>query len=247
MNCIIIEDEINSRLLLQQMLAKFFPDVKLLGVGGSVTEGIALLSNLNPDVVLLDIEITEGTGFDILDQLKDKNIKVIFITGYEHYALKAIKYSALDYILKPVALEELRNALAKVSEAESENSKIEVFKENIVNTSGPDQIMVPQNKGYKVIPVDSIYYLEASGPYVYIHFEDGQKILASHTLGYYEELLEDNLFFRTHKSYVVNLAKIVRIITQPTLHLQLNNDALVDLAVRRKEAFMDVFSRLSPR
>lgn len=245
MNCIIIEDEINSRILLQEMLAMYLPQIKLLGVGSSVSEGVTLIDKLNPDVILLDIEITEGSGFDLLDQIKNKNAKVIFITGYEHYALKAIKYAAIDYLLKPISIEDLKAAFAKMGSTDFSGEKLSVLTSNLESKSGPEQMMVPQGKGFTVVPLQSISYLEANGPYVYIHFDDKKKILASHSLGYYEEMLDETQFFRIHKSILVNIKKIIRVITQPTLQVYLENDVSLDLAVRRKESFMEIFRKIS--
>jgi two-component system LytT family response regulator len=245
MNCVIIEDELNSKVLLQEILSGYFPEVKLLGVGSSVEEGIVLLQKLNPDVVLMDIEILGGTGFDILDQLTTFRSRVIFITGYEHFALRAIKYAALDYLLKPVSIPELKDALAKIDSDAANDNRIQLLKENLGNSHYPEQIMVPHGKGYTLIPLKNICYIEANGQYVYINTDDGRKILATHSLGYYENLLDAASFFRIHKSYIINISKVARIITQPSPKVQLVNDTSLDLAFRRKEAFIEMFKRLN--
>lgn len=237
MNCIIIEDELNSRILLQQILADYCPEIKLVGVGSSVEEGVVLIDSLNPDIVLLDIEIVGGTGFDVLDRINKKNCKIIFITGYENYALKAIRYSAIDYLLKPVSIVELKEAIKKTEPQEAESKKINVLKESLT-TGLLHQIMVPHDKGYTLIKTDNILYLEASGPYVYFHLIDENKILASHNLGYYENTLDSETFFRSHKSFIVNLSKVVRVNTQNPPSVELVSKKKVDLAFRRKEALV---------
>jgi two-component system LytT family response regulator len=245
-NCVIIEDEINSRLLLQEILSVYFPDVKLLGVGSSVDEGIALIRRLSPDVILMDIEILGGSGFDILDGIDNNKGRVIFITGYEHFALKAIKYAALDYLLKPVSIPELKAAFAKVSLENQSDNRIQFLRDNLHSGIPPEQIMVSHNKGYTLIPLKNICYLEANGPYVYINLDDGRKILAGHSLGYYEEILDKNAFFRVHKSFIISMSKVVRIITNPSPKVLLIRDISIDLAFRRKEAFIEHFKKLNP-
>jgi two-component system LytT family response regulator len=245
MNCVIIEDELNSKLLLQEILSVYFPEVKLMGVGSSVEEGIALLRKLNPDVVLMDIEILGGTGFDILDNLIDSKSRIIFITGYEQFALKAIKYAALDYLLKPISVPELKAAFSKVAMDQGNDARLQVLKEGLNNGHTPEQIMVSHGKGYTLIPLKQICYIEANGQYVYINLEDGKKILASNSLGHYEEILDPMAFFRVHKSFIISMSKVARIITQPSPRVQLVNDIFIDLAFRRKEAFIELFKRLN--
>ncbi|MCC7298647.1 MAG: response regulator transcription factor [Bacteroidia bacterium] len=245
MNCIIIEDEINSRILLQQILADYCPEVKLIGVGATVQEGILLIDTLKPDIILLDIEIVGGTGFDILDGISNKQSKIIFITGYENYALKAIRYSAIDYLLKPVSISELKAALKKIEPDTEVANKISALKDNL-GSGILQQIMVPHDKGYTLIKTDHIMFLEASGAYVYFHLTDNKKILASHSLGHYEEILDPQAFFRTHKSFIVNLAKVVRVNTQNTPYVELVTQKKIDLAFRRKDSLVKRFKEINP-
>lgn len=241
MNYIIIEDEPSSRLFLQEVMMRYHSNWKLLGVCSNVSEGIEAIRTFKPDLVLLDIEIGEGTAFDILNAVEDCSFKLIFITAYEHYALKAIKYAALDYILKPIDLSELAKALAKTElEFETSNFRIQELKKNLDENEALKSMMLPTGKGYQVIQIEEIAFIEANGQYVYIHLMDKSKILVSHSLGYYEELLKDSVFFRAHKSYIVNVAKVTRIITQTALKIELMNHVQIDLAIRRKEAFLQI-------
>ncbi len=241
MNYIIIEDEPSSRLFLQEIMLRYHSDWKLLGVCSNVSEGIEAIRTFKPDLVLLDIEIGEGTAFDILNVVEDCSFKLIFITAYEHYALKAIKYAALDYILKPIDLEELKLALDKTkSEFENSNLRIKELKKNFNEDEIHKTLMLPTVKGYQLVQIKEIAYIEANGQYVFIHLLDKRKFLVSHSLGYYEELLKDGVFFRAHKSFIVNVTKVTRVITQNVLKIELVNNAQIDLAIRRKEAFLAV-------
>lgn len=141
--------------------------------------------------------------------------------------------------MKPIDLEELNKSLSKLdSELDASSERIEELKKNLSEKSVPKTIMLPSGKGYMVVQLDEIAFIEASGQYVYVNLMDKRKILASHSLGYYEELLNDGQFYRVHKSFIVNISKVARIITQTSPKIELINDALIDLAFRRKEAFL---------
>lgn len=241
MTYLIIEDEPSSRLFLQSVMAQYHKSWKLLGVCSAVSEGTEAIKTLNPDLVIMDIEIGEGTAFDILNSLEEFSFKIIFISAYEHYALKAIKYAALDYIMKPIDLEELDRALKKIQiENHSEDLRITEFKKYIGQDIEPKTMMLPSGKGYIVVQLDEIAFIEASGQYVYVNLMEGRKIIASHSLGYYEELLSQDNFYRVHKSFIVNISKVARIITQSSPKIELINDRIIDLAHRRKEAFLQL-------
>jgi two-component system LytT family response regulator len=244
MNCVIVEDEINSRILLQEILARYFPELKLQGVASSVDESVQLIDTLKPDLILMDVEITGGTGFDVLDKLTYRQGRVIFITGYEHYAVKAIKYAALDYLVKPISIQELGEALKRIQDPKTSEASLEVLKNNSASDSEPRQLMVPQGRGFNVVAVSDIDFLEAHGQYVYLHLKDKKRLLASYSLGHYEDMLDQKRFFRTHKSFIVNLERIVRVVTRPALQVELRDGTFIDLAVRRKENFMELFDRL---
>lgn len=244
MKFIIIDDEPGSRIFLQEIMLQSFGDWKLLGVCSSVSEGIEAINKLKPDLVLLDIEIAEGTAFDILDVFENPEFRIIFISAHEHYALKAIKYAALDYILKPVNVKELEQALKKVASSANSSLRLQTLRQNLVHENSPANIIVPTAKGYQVVGLHDIAFIEASGPYVYINLSDKQRILATHSLGYYEELLGPKSFFRVHKSFLVNIFKVSRILTKPSPKLELTNNETIDLAVRRKEAFMELFKKV---
>ena len=235
MKYLIIEDEPNSRLFLQDIMAHYFAEWKLLGVCSSVSESITAIQQLQPDLVMLDIEIGEGNGFDVLNAFENPEFRVIFITGYDHYSLKAIKYAALDYLLKPLNIEELRSSLLRFEQQYTGPDPRLGIARNSVAAGKPKHLVIPSGKSYLVVQFDDITHLSAEGRYVYFHLTDNSKVMASHAIGYYEQLLEGSQFIRVHKSYMVNLDKVSRIITQPALQLELQNKARVEVAIRRKE------------
>lgn len=239
MKFLIIDDEPHSRIFLQEIMLQYFDEWKLLGVCSSISESIEAIKRLKPDLVLMDIEIGEGSAFDVINAFEKPDFNIIFISAFEQYALKAIKYAALDYILKPVNVDELGQALKKISLNTDTSRRMQVLKENLVQTQMPSNIMIPTNKGYMMVNLNEICYLEADGQYVYIHLTDQRKILASKSLGHYEELLGEQSFFRIHKSYIVNISKVARVITNPSPKVELVNGFYLDLAFRRKESFIE--------
>ncbi len=235
---ILIEDEPKSRILMQQIMNEYFPNWKLLTVCSSVSEGVEAINAFQPNLVLMDIEIGEGTAFDVLQHFEKPYFKVIFVSAYEHYALKAIKFSALDYIMKPINVSELEKVLRKFEASQEPDLRVEQVKQfynakNLVST-----IMVPTGKGFQLIKLDEIAYLEATGSYVFIHMLDKSQVLATHTLGYYEDLLTEESFFRVHKSFIVNINQVSKVLTQKTLQIELADGRTIDLAHRRKEPFL---------
>ena len=237
---IIIEDEINSRELLQQMLTAYCKNVHLAGSAVDVPSGIELIKQVQPELVFLDVEIPGGTGFDILNAFENANFKVIFVTGYEHYAIKAIKYAAIDYILKPINLDELVEAVAKITIAPLSYQKNLAFLKDQIDKS-PDelnQFILSGSKGHRVIKIENIIFVEAERTYVTFHMNDDQKYVAANPLNFYEDLLPDASFFRIHKSYIINCKKVVKLENGRGGPVHLNGGAVLPVAFRRKPAFV---------
>lgn len=237
---VIIEDEFHSRELLKDMIQIHCKDLELKGVATSVSGGIALIQSQQPDLVFLDVYISEGIGFDILDAIQPIHFNVVFVTGFKAYALKAIKYSALDYLLKPVMLEELTIAVDKVKKicpAPEENydflkkklkDPVEVF----------DQIVLSDYKKHSIINIKNIVFIEAKRSYTVFHLDGKQKRIASNPLNYYEQLLPDNKFYRIHKSYLINCDKVVGLETGRGGYVRLADKEPLPIAVRRKSGFL---------
>lgn len=235
---IIIEDEPKSRILMQQIMHEYFANWKMLSVCGTVSEGVESIRAFNPDLVLMDIEIGEGTAFDLLQHFDEPKFKVLFISAYEHYALKAIKFAALDYIMKPIDVEELEKVLKKFEASLYPDNRMKHVKLMHESKNHLGNIMIPTSKGFQLVKLEDIAYLEATGAYVIVHLINKSQILATHTLGYYEDLLSEDTFFRVHKSFMVNVTHVSKVLTQRTLQIELTDGRTVDLAHRRKETFL---------
>ncbi len=237
---VIIEDEVNSREVLEQMLTEYCPTIKLLGIAVDVASGIGLIKEVKPDLVFLDVEMPGGTGFDILNEFEAPDFRVIFVTGYDHYAIKAIRYSAIDYLLKPINLTDLEEAVTRLDKLAKPSKKSLSLLQDNINKDPKDfeQFVVSDNKKHKVLKVDDILFVEAERTYVVFHLSSGQKLVATHPLQYYEEMLPSTSFFRIHKSYLVNCKKVEKLETGRGGPVHLNEGIVLPVAFRRKPAFV---------
>lgn len=204
--CIIVDDDPFMQDLLKDKLSHF-RHVHILAVASSAAEAIKLIQKHQPELVFLDVEMPDLTGFEMLEKLDFIDFKTIFVTSYSHYAIKAIRFNALDYILKPIDLQELRNAIRRFvnnrKRGDGENIKYALQNKN-ARTSGDKILTLKMQEGMIRFPLKQILYLEGDRNYSYIHTTDQKKTLVSKTLAVLEELVEDAGFFRCHKSYIVN-------------------------------------------
>ncbi len=206
---IIVDDEINSISSLKTLLFELNAGIEVVGEATRVEQGVELIKATKPDLVFLDIEMPKKDGFELLRAFDRPNFKVIFITGYSHYAIKAIKFSALDYILKPIDKNELLAAIEKSrDELSDQKSRLDSFSE-LLESSTPDFIVIPSVNGFSKLLLHSIQYIEAkSGNYSIFYTDKGRTLVATKPLNYYENLLLQNSFFRCHRSYIVNINKV---------------------------------------
>jgi len=241
---VIIDDEIKKANYLKEMLARTLPQVVLKGIATSAEEGIKLIVSEQPGLVFLDIELQTSTGFDLLNQLKDHNFSVIFTTAHQHYAVKAIKFAALDFLLKPIDEEELKEAVSKAIKQQTENAvnrNIEVLINNLNQKNNQKKIAISTNAGIIVIEIKNISYCKADGPYTKIYTSTGD-LLSSTNLKEFENLLQEFGFFRTHKSYLVNLDEIVKYKKSEDAYVIMSNGDVVYVSDKKKE---ELISRLS--
>ena len=213
---VIIDDDTISRMVLREILKKTNENVELLGEAESVGEGVLLIERVHPDLVFLDISMPDGTGFDLLDKIKKIDFKIIFITAYSEYALKAFKYSAFDYIVKPINIEELTKAISRIPKIKKVENKIAVneLKTNLLSKgeNGFKTIALPDLNGFAIIEVDKIIRCEGLRNYTRIIFKDEGEKVVSRTLLEFENLLTPLGFIRIHRSHLVNLVNVVRYI-----------------------------------
>ena len=208
-NTIIIDDEQHARENLKILLEDFCPNVTVIAEAGSAEEARSLIEKHKPNLLFLDINMPHEDGFELLDSIENKNFSVIFITAHNQFALKALKAGAIDYIEKPIDIDDLKNAVSKIStEGKSEGNvdynMIKTLLNEYKNDSKSDIIAVPTLSGYEIIKAEDIVHLEADESYTRIFLADGKKCTSSMTIARYEKVLDTNIFFRIHKSHIIN-------------------------------------------
>lgn len=244
---LIVEDEVRSRDFLRNLVEEFCPQLTVQDTASNVEEAVTRINAGSPDIVFMDIEMQTGTGFDVLQQVRQRNFHVIFTTAYDHYAVKAIRFSAVDYLLKPINLEELQEAVAKAIEAiqeKAENKKIELLIRNIQRPAGEDfSISLSTSEGIEFVQLSNILRLEANGPYTTFFMKDNTKIMVSKNLKEYELLLTDHGFFRVHNSHMINLKQVRKMVKTDGGYAVMNDDSMIAISPKKKEEFVQLMSQ----
>ena len=242
LTAIIIDDESNSRNALLQKIIKYCTEVTVIAACENGEQGIETIETKKPDIVFLDVEMPRMNGFTMLQQLKNKNFEIIFVTAYDHYAIKAIKFSALDYLLKPVEAEDLKTAVEKVTQKRKEregNNRVELLLQNFLEEKTAHQrIAIASMEGLQFVPTDDIIYLEANSNYTSFYLTNNRKIMAAKTLKDFEELLPASMFIRIHHSYLINKNGVEKYIKGEGGQVVMKNGVTLDVARRKKEEFM---------
>ncbi|NVK52968.1 MAG: response regulator transcription factor [Flavobacteriaceae bacterium] len=210
MKAIIVEDEEVSRKILKKYLAKYCPNVELLGEASNITDGLELIQKHELDLVFLDVEMPFGNGFDLLEKVENRTFETIFVTAYDHYAIEALNNHASYYLLKPISIDELIKAINIVAEIKEKENELQ---NTVLSPSGNSiegKITIPQQDGFEILDVNDIIFCKADDNYTEIYTSSPKKKLVSKTLKYFEDMLEKYGFVRIHKSYLVNLNKIVK-------------------------------------
>lgn len=246
MKVIIVEDEQSAINLLKEILSSEVQGLEVVGEARNIQEAKKLIKDLEPDLLLLDIELPNGTGFDLLKQLSHLSLKVIFITAHEKYALQAIKMSALDYILKPIDPDELIDAINRVKNElhnESEHNRLKALLNNQnERESAHHKIVLKDKNGFQLFDIQDIIRLEALGSYTQFIINNGQSVLVSKNIKEYDSLLQPHGFFRCHKSHLINLDHIKSYSRHDGETLFLKDESEVPLAIRKKDLLMKVLS-----
>jgi two-component system LytT family response regulator len=238
---IVVDDELKSRESLKILLEDFCQNTEVLALCQNVEEGIAAIDEHKPDVVFLDIQMQRETGFDLLARIKSINFEVIFTTAHSEYAIKAFKFSAIDYLLKPIDIEELKSALDKVEKKLHSNisERLEHLMQNLKPAPAQNyKLALPTTDGLIFVRIDEIIYCEASSNYTQIFTHDGKKHVVSRTLKEYEDLLGDHSFFRIHNSFLINLNSIKKYVRGEGGYVIMTNDKSLDVSKRKKEGFL---------
>lgn len=241
MTAIIIDDETKGRLALRKKLQAYCPEIIILAEAADGVEALVVIEKYHPELIFLDIEMPKMNGFEMLNSIKDKNFHIIFTTAYDQYAIKAIKFAAFDYLLKPIEIEELKAAVSRVIDNQINQTKtqIELLQQNMQHPKKQlNKLALPTLDGLLFYDINDIIHLEANSNYTNIFFKDKSKIVASKTLKEFEELLPGDTFFRTHHSHLINLNYIKKYIRGDGGQIELLNGAHVEVSRRKKEEFL---------
>ncbi len=236
---VLVDDDRTSMLTLESLLKKFFPAIQIVGKGATVAKAVTEINTTDPDLVFLDISLPDGEGFDVIEQTSGKKYEVIFITAYDQYAVKAFEFSALHYLVKPVSLDGLNDAISRFTELKTDehlDDKINVLKDSLKHKN--EKIIIPSSEGLNVIKLSDIMRLEADDVYTYFYLTDGKRLMASRPLNNYERILEDLPFSRIHAKHLVNLMYIKRYVKGKGGSVIMEDDTEVEVSVRKKSDFL---------
>jgi two-component system LytT family response regulator len=247
---VIIDDEPNNLVILEGMIQEFCPSVLVAGKADNARRAEALIREAKPDLVFLDIEMPYGNGFDVLDRLRPVSFEVVFVTAFNEYTLKAFRYSALDYLLKPIDINELQQSVARAEQniqLKNFDRRLEGFMRNMKKTS-PEmhKIGLPDKNGIVFVAVSDIMHCEANRGYTHIYIKNKSKIISSKNISEYEALLPDSKFYRVHHSHLVNLTYVSGYQRGRGGYLEMEDGAVIEVAVRRKDELMVRLGLSSP-
>lgn len=241
-NAVIVEDESMNSDFLQHLLKECCPDVQVLAIAPNLEAAVAAIDRHLPAIVFLDIELQTATGFEVLQQVRHRNFEVIFTTAYDHYAIQAIKVSAIDYLLKPIGFDELQAAVGKAIarlNIKEQDHKLELLIKNVRRSSGEDfSISLSTAEGVEFVPLSHIIRLEAKGPYTTFYMKNGSHLMVCKNLKEYELLLTDHGFFRLHNSYMVNMKEVKKMVKADGGYAVMNDEAMIAISPKKKEEFL---------
>lgn len=241
---IIIDDEASARKSLELAITDFCPQVSIIGIADDSLKGLKMIQQKNPDLVFLDVEMPHMTGVELIQSFKQRNFEVIFTTAYEQYALNAIKHNAIDYLLKPINVIELINSVKKVEDKLTTKQTPTLQEENTLKEALSDKIAVSTVGGTEYLSIKEIIMVEADGSYTKIHSVGNKTKTTSKSLKEWENLLTDPIFFRIHKSYIVNLSYISKYIpTRDGGFLKLQEEKIAGVSRKLKSTIVELLSK----
>jgi two-component system LytT family response regulator len=239
---VIIEDEENSVQVLHEMLRQSAPDIEVCGSAGYVDSAVRLITEMTPHLLFLDVQMADGSGFDVLRKLSGRSFEIIFVTSYNKYAVEAFRFSAIDYLLKPIGVQEFEEALNRVRIRLMEKNRvyhIDMLLQNMARLQGQDRkVSIPTLKGYEFMDMKDILWCSSHGPYTVFHLADNTKITSSRNLGAYEEILCANQFFRIDHNAIINLRFIKSYVKGKNCSVILTSGTELKVSQRRRIDFL---------
>lgn len=244
MRTVLIDNEPEVLGILQSMIENHFDQLEIIGTANGVTTGLDLINTQNPDLVFLDVEMDDGTGFDLLQNIDKMDFHLIFVTAHDKYAIQAIRYSAIDYLLKPLNIGELRTAIKRVGQTTNTSTQVNHLIDSLSKNESPKKIILKSTESIHVIPIDDILCCEANGSYTTFKTMNHGIILVSGHLKEYEKLLENKSFFRPHHSYLINVHKILRFEKADGGLVIMADETQVPVSTRKKDALLKAIHSL---
>ncbi len=242
---VLIDDEADARFLLRNQLTTAFSDqIEIIGEAHDVSSGLTEVKRLKPDLVFLDINMPDGTGFDLLSELDTCPFEVIFVTAYDEYALKAFEFSAFGYLTKPLHSAQFKSTVESYvsrTGVENEENKVKILMDNYLGDSAVKKLVLPNNKGFEVCEINEISRIEGDRNYSNFFLTSGEKYTSSKTLGQYEKLLAEYGFFRVHQSTIINMSFVKRFRKGSGGEVELTDGSKHKVSRYRKDEFMDKF------
>ena len=242
---VLIDDEKNGREALHTLLQNYCPSVEVVGTAENIQEGHKLLMTEKPDVVFLDIEMPYGNAFELLNKLSPVQFEIIFVTAFDNYAINAIKFSALDYLLKPVNIRELQTAVKKASEkvhSKNISKRIDTLLFNIqAPKSQAQRLALPTLDGYVFIDTSDLVRLEANNNYTNIFLKNNTKMLIAKPLKEFEELLDESRFSRVHNSHIINHDFVKKYHRGRGGYIEMEDGTMIEVSIRKKDEFLNKF------
>lgn len=245
-SAVIIDDIEQARITFKQDLETYAEDFEVIGEADGVVEGAKLLKKVQPDILFLDIQMQDGSGFDLLDLLPEIPFKIIFITASDAHAIQAFRYAAIDYLMKPIDPDELKEALDKFRKSNlNESEKYKFLNERLKEHSKPNERLALHSQDkIQIVDIQSILRCESSVNYTTFFFDDKSQVVVTKTLKEFEDLLKEHGFYRVHQSHLINTKCIKEYVKSEGGHLVMNDGTLIPVSVRKRPDVMKMLEQL---
>jgi two-component system, LytTR family, response regulator len=240
LKAIVIDDEKDAIDFLCGAIDRYCPDARVVGFSTNIDDGLREIELKNPDIVFLDIAMPSGNGFELLNRIPDRNFEVIFITAYNEHAIQAFRYSAIDYLLKPVDISELVTAVNKVAKSVSRTNLnvVNVLLDNL-RSGSPSKLSLPTTTGYEYVLLEDIIRIEADRSYCCFYLTQRRKYLVSRCLNDYHQLLENNSFFRIHNSHLINMRHVKSYLRRDGGYVEMTDSSQIPISRTKKDFFLN--------